>query len=87
MLYSEKVRKQRWNCKLNTTKYLILKVTKTSNSSVIRQEGESHNWCYKKTKHANFSENRFFLPPDTQTVAKFFFSEGKFTLQLDQMKS
>ena len=26
-------------------------------SSVIMQEGESQNGCFKKTKHAKFSEN------------------------------
>ena len=30
-------------------------------SSAIRQKGESQNWCYKKTKHANFSEKQTFL--------------------------
>ena len=30
-------------------------------SSVIRQKGESQNGCYKKSKHAKFSENRTFL--------------------------
>ena len=29
-----------------------------SNSSVIRQKGESQNGCFKKTKHAKFSEKR-----------------------------
>ena len=27
-------------------------------SSVIRQKGESQNGCFKKTKHAKFSEKR-----------------------------
>ena len=26
------------------------------NTSVIRQKGESQNWCFKKTKHVKFSE-------------------------------
>ena len=30
-------------------------------SSVIRQKGESQNGCFKKTKHAKFSEKRTFL--------------------------
>ena len=30
--------------------------TKKSNSSVIRQKGESQNGCFKKTKHVEFSE-------------------------------
>ena len=34
-------------------------------SSVIRQKGESQNGCFKKTKHAKFSEkNEHFLPPN-----------------------
>ena len=32
-------------------------------SSVIRQKGESQNGCFKKTKHAKFSEKRLFLTP------------------------
>ena len=32
-------------------------------SSVIRQKGESHNGCFKKTKNAKFSETRTFLTP------------------------
>ena len=31
--------------------------------SVIRQKGESQNGCFKKTKHAKFSEKRTFLTP------------------------
>ena len=35
-----------------------------SKSSVIRQKGESQNGCcFKKTKHAKFSEKRTFLTP------------------------
>ena len=33
------------------------------NSSVIRQKCESQSWCFKKTKHAKFSEKRTFLTP------------------------
>ena len=33
------------------------------NSSVIRQKDESWNGCFKKTKHAKFSEKRTFLTP------------------------
>ena len=33
------------------------------NSSVIRQKGESHIECFKKTKHVKFSEKRTFLTP------------------------
>ena len=32
-------------------------------STVIRQKGESQNGCFKKTKHAKFSEKRRFLTP------------------------
>ena len=39
----------------------IIKLTILNrNSSVIRQKGESQNWCFKKTKHAKFSEKRTF---------------------------
>ena len=31
------------------------------NLSAIRQKGESEKGCYKKTKHAKFSEKRTFL--------------------------
>ena len=31
------------------------------NLSVITQKGESENGCFKKTKHAKFSEKRQFL--------------------------
>ena len=40
--------------------------------SVIRQKGESPNRCFKKTKHAKFSEKEHFLPPDTQTYMCVF---------------
>ena len=33
------------------------------NSSVIRQKGESQNGCFKKTKHAKFSEKQLFPTP------------------------
>ena len=36
-------------------------------SSIIRPKGESQNGCYRKTKHAEFSEKRTFLTPDTHT--------------------
>ena len=32
-------------------------------SSVIRQTGESQNLCFKKSKHAKFSDRRIFLTP------------------------
>ena len=31
--------------------------------SLLRQKGESQSRCYKKTKHAKFSEKRKFLTP------------------------
>ena len=34
-------------------------------SATVRQN-ESQNRCYKETKHANFTKNEHFLPPDTQ---------------------
>ena len=34
-----------------------------ANSAVIRQKSESQNRCFKKTKHAKFSEKRTFLTP------------------------
>ena len=34
-----------------------------SDLSVIRQRGESENSCFKKTKHAKFSEKRTFPTP------------------------
>ena len=32
-----------------------------SNLSVMSQKGESQNGCFKKTKHAKFSEKQTFL--------------------------
>ena len=34
-----------------------------ANTSVIRQKGESQNRCFKKIKHAKFSEKRTFFTP------------------------
>ena len=31
------------------------------NSPVIRQKGETQNWCFKKTKHVKFSVKRTFI--------------------------
>ena len=53
-----------------------------SDSSVIRQKGESQNGCFEKTKHAEFSETRtfftlwypIFYPP--QEVKNVRFSEN-----------
>ena len=36
-------------------------------SSVIRQNGQSQNGGDKQAKHAKFSENEHFLPPDAET--------------------
>ena len=41
----------------------IPSISLASMSSVIRQKGESQNRCFKKTKHAKFSEKRTFLTP------------------------
>ena len=40
---------------------------KDSISSAIRQKDESQNGCYKKAKHAEFSEKQAFLTPVTYT--------------------
>ena len=42
-------------CLLRYTMYIFLAWKK---SSVIRQKRESQNGCFKKTKHAKFSEKR-----------------------------
>ena len=52
-----------------------MSVVYTTKSSAIRQNGESQNGCYKKTKHAKFSEKRVFLTPDTFTY--LYVSRGK----------
>ena len=43
-------------------------------SSVIRQNGESQNRCFKKTKHAKFSEKRTFLTPLYGKIWRALFS-------------
>ena len=40
---------------------LELEARESKNSSVIRQKGESQNGCFKKTKHAKFSEKCSFF--------------------------
>ena len=45
-----------------------------SNSSVIRQKGESQNVSFKKTKHVKFSEKRTFL--SYQRVRNVLFSDN-----------
>ena len=42
---------------------LIMNWFTNSNSPVVRLKDESQNRCYKKTKHAKFSEKQIFLPP------------------------
>ena len=49
------------------------------NSSVIRQRGESESGCFKKPKHAKFSEKRTFFTPVScadQGVKNVCFSEN-----------
>ena len=52
----------------------ITNLWKSCVSSVIRQTGESQNECFKKTKHAKFSEKRTFLPPWYAHVRNIRFS-------------
>ena len=40
------------------------------------QKGEAQNGCFKKTKHAKFSEKRTFLTPAYQGVRNIRFSES-----------
>ena len=49
---------------------------KSLSTLVARQKGKSQNAYFKKTKHAEFSKKRTFLPPDTHTYVRSFF--GKF---------
>ena len=49
---------------------------------VIKQKGEYQNGCFKKAKHAKFSENKHFLPSDKKCfpwgkICSFF---GKFAV-------
>ena len=46
-------------------------INHSNNTSAIRQKGESQNGCYKKTKHAKFSEKRTFLTPLRTRVRTF----------------
>ena len=50
------------NCSCTTSLEFNLNYTI---STVIRQKCESQNGCFRKTKHARFSEKRTFLTPDT----------------------
>ena len=51
-------------------------------SSVIRQKGELQNECFKKTKHAKFSEKQTFLTPwyahVRENLARFVFLKHPF---------
>ena len=47
-------------------------------SSVIRQKGESQNGCFKKTKHAKFSEKTNISYPLIRTGGKKCSFFGKF---------
>ena len=50
--------------KTSSEKYLVtLLVFSYHISPVISQKSECRNGCYKKTKHATFSEKRLFLTP------------------------
>ena len=46
------------------------------NLSVIKQKGESQNGCFKKAKHATFSEKRTFTSCAYQGVRNVRFSEN-----------
>ena len=52
-------------CKVKNkdTRTTSINVDQVPNSSAIRQKDESQNGCYKKTKHAKFSEKLTFLNP------------------------
>ena len=54
--------------KNNFSKSFLLwqnQVNLSGNTTVIRRNGESQNGRYKQTKHANFPQNKHFLPSDT----------------------
>ena len=53
----------------------IIRCITANKSSVIRQKGESQKGCFKKTKHAKFSENEHFFPSDKHTYV--YVSGGK----------
>ena len=61
--------------------YLFLKLeqpSKHQNSSVKRQNGESQNVYFKKTKHTKFSEKLIFLTPWYAGLASFVFLKHPF---------
>ena len=65
--YQSKKRKQGdispFKCKLTLSILLFPDSPLINKSPVIRQKGESQNGCFKKTKHAKFSEKQTFLTP------------------------
>ena len=48
---------------MRNTRKVMKKIIGKNKSLEIRQKGESQNGCYKKTRHAKFSEKRTFLTP------------------------
>ena len=52
---------------LDILQYQIFNLRSSNNSSVIRQKGESQNGCFKKTKHAKFSEKTNISNPLIRT--------------------
>ena len=48
---------------MRNTRKVMKKIIGKNKSLVIRQKGESQNGCYKKIRHAKFSEKRTFLTP------------------------
>ena len=48
--------------------------------SVIRQNGESQNGCFKKTKHAKFSGKQTFLSPWVMMIIQKVLTLTKFVL-------
>ena len=47
----------------NAQTFQLLEYKNYKNSSVISQNGESQNGCFKQTKHTRFSKIRIFLTP------------------------
>ena len=66
---------------VNLTFYLPkMKVNTKDIVSVIRQNGESQNVCFKKTKHTEFSEKQTFLTPWYAHVLTPWYTKGRFAL-------
>ena len=57
-------------------KYYALSTTLTLFLSEIRQKCESQNGCFRKTKHAKFSETQTFLTSWYQRIRNIRFSEN-----------